>query len=589
MLKFVAVLAISINIVDAFRLGTSGSRVFLSSLRMVTMSDPVVVEETVIPNINIDGSASTKTAADFSIFSVGQEYDGTVISSKTFGVFVDIKKGFNVLVPKSKLSVKNYEKLSNMAKEKSSETIKIELINVSAENKTLSGKYINPLQPKERSDMTLLAGKDVMSKFYNATVISAHDFGVFASLDELNVEGLIPTSKLPENMTPGSAKKTYTVGTRITVQVADVNIDAKKLILTMRFANRPGVEAFESVPKTKWFQSIVQRVESYGIFVRPAGFDSVGLVHNRRIPRDLFAALKKKMPYPVGVNKTDTEIYFSEGDVIRCRVDSVDVTGRRLELSMSPFASDEEEDDYIVVGRDPEGEESIDEMNAALEDEEEEFDAESTLLWWRGAPYEKTVASEAVVDEELEIINESAAVIEGTWRRMFEIDIREDEADFSAKALEAEIEELREEIGELEGMDEDMDDSLGFGLKFNRGTFGGFVSKSILPAGWAEEMEFFREKETYEKEIDSKLRGGKKAEQLEMEKLISEVEKELQMSTPRRSREVEREVDPTAESVSASLPEEPVMSTISGLDTEESTVTVTEATSEGDSSSAAAE
>ena len=40
-------------------------------------------------------------------------------------------------------------------------------------------------------------------------------------------------------------------------------------------------------------------------------------------------------------------------------------------------------------------------------------------------------------DEEAEVINESPAIVEGTWRRMFEVDMREDAADFSSKILEA--------------------------------------------------------------------------------------------------------------------------------------------------------
>ena len=35
---------------------------------------------------------------------------------------------------------------------------------------------------------------------------------------------------------------------------------------------------------------------------------------------------------------------------------------------------------------------------------------------------------------------------EGTWRRLFEIDLRADEADYSAKAVELDLKEIEEEI-----------------------------------------------------------------------------------------------------------------------------------------------
>lgn len=49
---------------------------------------------------------------------------------------------------------------------------------------------------------------------------------------------------------------------------------------------------------------------------------------------------------------------------------------------------------------------------------------------------EAEAGSVAVEDEEVTIVNESPSIVEGTWRRMFELDMREDAADFSSKILE---------------------------------------------------------------------------------------------------------------------------------------------------------
>jgi hypothetical protein len=45
-------------------------------------------------------------------------------------------------------------------------------------------------------------------------------------------------------------------------------------------------------------------------------------------------------------------------------------------------------------------------------------------LWWRGEPYVKSSLLENAVDEEIDVLNESKDIVEGTWRRMFEIDLR---------------------------------------------------------------------------------------------------------------------------------------------------------------------
>lgn len=87
-------------------------------------------------------------------------------------------------------------------------------------------------------------------------------------------------------------------------------------------------------------------------------------------------------------NQTDVEYLFAVGDVVKIRVKSVDTASRRLELTMYPPRNrEEDEDDYIVEGRDPEGEED----NTVFDDVEEveEFDPEDALLWWRGARYVK--------------------------------------------------------------------------------------------------------------------------------------------------------------------------------------------------------
>lgn len=489
-----------------------------------TMSEPVVEDSATKPAPSIK--------ADFSSFVVGQEYDGTVMSAKNFGVFVDISTGFNVLIPRSLVSRNVFEKLKQMSADKSKDLIKVSLVGVSAENQTLTGKYI-VAKGKERSELTALTGSDIKAKFFNATVISAHDFGLFAEIDELNVEGLVPASKLPDQISPADIKKKYPAGTKVIVQVSDVNVENKKLIMSMKFTNRPAVEAFSNVPQSKWFQSIVQSVSSFGLFVRPAGFDSIGLIHYSRVPRDLISALKKRVTIAPGTNKTDIELLFQEGDVVKSRIHGVDVSSRKLELSMLPMRNMEEEDDYIVPGRDPEGEEE--KFMEQDKDEEEHFDAEETLLWWRGAPYEKLAADNtaAVEDEEVEVVNENIKVVEGTWRRMFEVDLREDENEFSSKVMEQELAELAEEIGELEGLDDDMTDSLGFGVPYSGSSLGLSVSRKILPAGWSEEMDFFKALDTTKSALNSGLKGGKKAEQLEFERLLKEVEMELEQSSYR--------------------------------------------------------
>ena len=61
------------------------------------------------------------------------------------------------------------------------------------------------------------------------------------------------------------------------VKIVEADIASRKLVLSIEKAfQRPEVGELSDVPQTKWFQSIVQSVSKFGVFVRPAGFDSVG-------------------------------------------------------------------------------------------------------------------------------------------------------------------------------------------------------------------------------------------------------------------------------------------------------------------------
>jgi predicted RNA-binding protein with RPS1 domain len=147
---------------------------------------------------------------DFSSYVLGKEYEGKALSAKAFGIFVDIGTATNVLVPRSALSRNGYEKLKLLVDNKSEDTVKVEITNINAANQTLSGKYIFEAFKRERNDLSTLAGLDVTGKFFAATVVSAHDFGVFAKVDEYGVEGLIPLSRLPEVPAGSTLKDTYT-------------------------------------------------------------------------------------------------------------------------------------------------------------------------------------------------------------------------------------------------------------------------------------------------------------------------------------------------------------------------------------------
>jgi predicted RNA-binding protein with RPS1 domain len=461
---------------------------------------------------------------DFSVFAVGQQYDGKVMTAKQFGIFVDISKGYNVLLPKGKLSVGAYNKLKEFADSKNKESIKIELIGVDAGNQTLSGKYIDPnFKERERKvvDLTLVK----VDQKVNGTVVSTHDFGAFISLDELGFDGLLPASKM--------RGVSLTKGSKVQVKIDQIDKEKNKLVLALDGA---ASAPMAGISPQRWIQGTVVSITNFGLFVRPAGMDFQGLVHNSRIPRDLISALKERETASRASNKTDVEALFSVGDVVKVRVNGVNAG--KTELSMLKFTvNDDEEDDYVVEGREAEDEENPQTFEAD-EDGSDSYDAQDTLLWWRGSPYVKSKGGNAAVDEEAEVVMENTAVVEGTWRRMFELDMREDQADFSTKVKEADLKELEEEIGELSGLDENLiEPELSAASIISSGQkLVNYVSLAGLPAAWKSEMGFLKGSAEGETSKVATLRQGKTLEQSEFEALLREVEVELDEAAKRGGR-----------------------------------------------------
>ena len=339
------------------------------------------------------------------------------------------------------------------------------------------------------------------------------------------------------------------------VKIDTIDKDKNKLVLALTKDPVTAAPIAGTSPE-RWLQGIVNSVTGFGMFVRPAGLDMVGLVHNSRVPRELISALKKRAPVAAGANKTDIESLFAPGDVVKVRINGMQ--GGKCELSMLKFsAQDEDEDDYVVEGRDPEEEGGEDRFNDKDDEETEDvsYDPEGTLLWWRGQPYVKTALQPTEsVDEEEEVIMENSAVVEGTWRRMFEVDMREDQADFSTKMREAEMKELEEEIGELVGLDDDMLqlDSISSGTTFQSRRFGAFIPASAMlkamPAEWTSEVSFFKDIQEVDETKVATLRKGKASEQSEFENLLREVEVEVEAAQARQPRA--RVVEPEAAEVS---------------------------------------
>lgn len=179
----------------------------MRSKSLLRVATDAPVDSVTSSGSNPDASKKSSKDKDYSIYSAGQQLEGTLLSAKQFGIFVKLSQGIDALIPRSTLSRSSYDKLKGLVDAKSKDAVKIEIINVNMENQTISAKYI-PLVAEESFDLTTLDPKVLKTKAFNATILSAHDFGVFAKIDGVDIDGLVPASLLPDR-SGGSIQSLY--------------------------------------------------------------------------------------------------------------------------------------------------------------------------------------------------------------------------------------------------------------------------------------------------------------------------------------------------------------------------------------------
>lgn len=236
----------------------------------------------------VTDSSTSSTAAkvwkkkdiDFSEYTIGQKFEAKVVSAKTFGLFVDLVPGVQALVPRSKMSQKQFDQIKEKLDKKEENIVKVELIGVSAENQTISARLVGDGTDKNKGntrDLTALIAVEPVGKQYTAEIVNKLDFGVFARIKDFGVDGLIPRSSIPRSMSFANIK----VGSEAQVVVEEVNAEKKKVILAFASTVSGGgadVSAFADTTNDVWMMATVTGVTGFGLFVRPAGSDVQGKV-----------------------------------------------------------------------------------------------------------------------------------------------------------------------------------------------------------------------------------------------------------------------------------------------------------------------
>ena len=155
--------------------------------------------------------------------NVGDVFEGTVSSISSYGAFVDIN-GIQGLLHISEMSWDRDAKVSDILKE--GQKIKVIIKEIDKENKRMKLSY----EGKGKDPWTTVEYK--VGDIVKVTIKRLVPFGAFAELKK-GVEGLIHISQISEERITKPEEK-LEVGEKVNAKIIDMNLDNKKIELSIR-------------------------------------------------------------------------------------------------------------------------------------------------------------------------------------------------------------------------------------------------------------------------------------------------------------------------------------------------------------------
>ncbi len=251
------------------------------------------------------------SVADWTDIAEGAVIEVRISGSNTGGLecMVHNIRGF---IPASQIATHRVENLSEYINQKL--LCVVQEVNPRRRKLVLSHRAVMERQQEEQRKDVL--GKIEVGQTLEGTVTSIRDFGAFVDLG--GIDGLIHISKLSWDRVE-HPKEVLTEGQKIKVKVEKINTETGKIALTYRdLLEHPWDKVEEKYPVTSIVTGTISRVANFGAFVRlEAGIE--GLIHISELAHHRVMAVSN---------------IVKEGEVVECKILSVDRDAQRMALSL---------------------------------------------------------------------------------------------------------------------------------------------------------------------------------------------------------------------------------------------------------------
>ena len=193
----------------------------------------------------------------------GQVRSGQVSSIVNFGAFVDLG-GVDGLVHVSELSWKHIDHPSEVVEVGQEVTVEVLDVDLDRERVSLS------LKATQEDPWQQFARTHAIAQVVPGKVTKLVPFGAFVRVDE-GIEGLVHISELAERHVE-IPEQVVNVGDDLLVKVIDIDLERRRISLSLKQANEHGVQAEEHFDPAQY--GMAAQYDEAGQYVYPEGFDA---------------------------------------------------------------------------------------------------------------------------------------------------------------------------------------------------------------------------------------------------------------------------------------------------------------------------
>ncbi|HEY8532453.1 MAG TPA: 30S ribosomal protein S1 [Micromonospora sp.] len=192
----------------------------------------------------------------------GQVRKGVVSSIVNFGAFVDLG-GVDGLVHVSELSWKHIDHPSEVVEV--GQEVEVEVLDVDLERERVSLS----LKATQEDPWRQFARKHAIQQIVPGVVTKIVPFGAFVRVED-GIEGLVHISELSDRHVE-IPEQVVQVGSEVMVKVIDIDLERRRISLSIKQANESYVEGEENFDPTLY--GMPASYDEHGNYIYPEGFD----------------------------------------------------------------------------------------------------------------------------------------------------------------------------------------------------------------------------------------------------------------------------------------------------------------------------